>query len=199
MRKGFTEQFAAFQRFSKRHKDARLALFTVVDSPGGIPIAEILHDLGILGITSVMPSFEQNAGILSEEFMARWYASLDLLSCCSYAEGFGIPLIEAQACGTPVAATDCSAMSELARPAGWLVPGSRYWNAVHRAWWSRPDEDEILRAWEKAYQEGPSEERRKAARSFAEGYSLQESAKHWQAFLGAVQDHQALRGSEQDG
>ena len=29
--------------------------------------------------------------------MADWYGCLDVLSSCSYGEGFGIPLIEAQA------------------------------------------------------------------------------------------------------
>jgi glycosyltransferase involved in cell wall biosynthesis len=172
VRKGFPEQMAAFARFSRRHKDARLALFTVADGPGGVNLMEMASDMGIADKTVFMPGYEQVAGMLPEEFMAKWYGSLDILSLCSYAEGFGVPLIEAQACGTPVVATHFSAMAELAVEAGWLVEGHRFWNPQHRAWWLRPDEDSILRAWERAYQEGSSEGRSGRARDFALEYNI---------------------------
>ena len=38
--------------------------------------------------------------------MAGWYRSLDVLSACSYGEGFGLPILEAQACGSPAIVTD---------------------------------------------------------------------------------------------
>jgi glycosyltransferase involved in cell wall biosynthesis len=195
MRKGYAEQFAAFARFQARHKDARLAVFSVIDSPGGIPLAEMAHDLGIIENCMFMPSFEQNAGILDDDFMADWYGNLDVLSMCSYGEGFGVPLIEAQACGTPVVATNWSAMAELARPAGWLVQGDRYWNAAHRAWWSRPDEDDIVWAWEQAYQEHGDTMRRDRAVAFASQYSLEETRKRWVDLIGDVQDWQDVKGT----
>jgi glycosyltransferase involved in cell wall biosynthesis len=187
-RKGFCEQFAAFARFSQRHKDARLAVFSVADSVSGIPLAQIAGDMGILDRAVFMPSYEQVSGLLSEDFMAHWYGSLDVLSMCSMAEGFGLPLIEAQACGTPVVATDGSAMTELARPAGWLVEGHRWWNWSHRAWWVRPDEDAIVRAWEHAYQEAGNQDRRDRATAFARGYDLEHAAVDWKNLIRDVQD-----------
>jgi len=184
VRKGFPEQFAAFARFARRHKDARLALFTVPDGPGGVNLAEMASDLGILDRVVFMPAYEQIAGMLPEEFMAKWYGSIDVLSLCSYGEGFGVPLIEAQACGTPVVATDCSAMTELADSAGWLVAGRRFWNPQHRAWWFRPDENEIVKAWEAAYQIGGDPARAGRARDLALNYSVGHVRdKHWRPFL----------------
>ncbi len=184
VRKGFPEQFAAFKRFSKRHPDARLAMFTVPNGPGGVDLAEMAADMGILEKTIFMPAYEQIAGLLPEEFMAKWYSTLDVLSLCSYAEGFGVPLIEAQACGIPVVATDGSAMSELARTAGWLVKGHRFWNPQHRAWWYRPDEDGIVKAWEKAYQHARDPWRTKLCREFALGYSVDNVRDtYWAPFL----------------
>jgi glycosyltransferase involved in cell wall biosynthesis len=172
IRKNFQGQLAAFQRFSKRHKEAYLALFTVADSPRGLPLSQMAQDLGIADRVVFMPSYEQVCGMTPEEMVAAWYGSLDVLSLCSYGEGFGVPLIEAQACGTPVVTTDGSAMAELALAAGWLVRGQRFWNVTHRAWWVQPDEDAIVRAWEKAYQAAGNAERQAAAVHFASDYSI---------------------------
>ena len=83
--------------------------------------------------------------------MAAWYNGLDVLSLCSYGEGFGLPLIEAQACGIPVVTTDASAMSELCG-AGWLVSGTPFWTDGHQSWWVRPDAADITNAYEMAWQ-----------------------------------------------
>lgn len=191
IRKGFQDQLAAFQRFSRKHDDAWLALYTVADSPNGLPLAQIAADMGIGHRVIFMPSYEQVAGMTSEELVAVWYGSLDLLSLCSYAEGFGVPLIEAQACGTRVAGTDCSAITELVRPAGFLVSGRRLWNVTHRAWWIRPDEDAIVRAWERAYQEQGAArlEREARARAFALNYDVTRVQDlHWAPFMKRMED-----------
>jgi glycosyltransferase involved in cell wall biosynthesis len=183
VRKGFPEQMAAFARFSRRHKGVTLAMFTEAQGASGINLAEIAADLGIGDKTIFMPSYEQVAGMLPDELCAKWFGSIDVLSLCSYAEAFGVPLIEAQACGTPVIATDFSAMSELAYPAGWLVKGQRFWNPAHRAWWCRPDEDAIVKAYEKAYQEGPSQLRRDRAVAVASQYGIEHVQEmHWRPF-----------------
>jgi FkbM family methyltransferase len=187
IRKGFQRQLAAFQRFSRKHKDTTLALFTIADSVNGLPIAQMIKDLGIAERCVVMPSYEQVCGMAPEETVAVWYGSLDVLSMCSYGEGFGVPLIEAQACGTPVVATDCSAMTELAGPAGWLVEADRFWNITHRAWWYEPREDAIVRAWEKAYQEAGGQaaaERSVKAAGFAQRYSITAvRGAYWRPFM----------------
>lgn len=194
IRKGFQIQMAAFQRFARKHKDAYLALFTIADSANGLPLAQMASDLGIAERTVFMPTYEQVAGMAPDELVAAWYGSLDVLSMCSYGEGFGVPLIEAQACGTPVVATDGSAMAELARPAGWLVKGRRFWNVTHRAWWHEPDEDAVIRAWEKAYQERggkAAEERSEKAVYEASGYDvIAVRGMHWAPFMGRMAEAQ---------
>ena len=67
--------------------------------------------LGISGAVSYPDGYFYDMGLIDEEAMATWYNGLDVLSLCSYGEGFGLPLIEAQSCGIPVITTDGSAMS----------------------------------------------------------------------------------------
>jgi glycosyltransferase involved in cell wall biosynthesis len=63
-------------------------------------------------------------GIPAEK-MALLYNGFDVLASPSYGEGFGVPILEAQACGVPVIVTDWTAMTEL-MGAGWLVDGDPF-------------------------------------------------------------------------
>jgi glycosyltransferase involved in cell wall biosynthesis len=50
---------------------------------------------------------------LPEDHMAHVYSAMDVLTNVSTGEGFGIPIVEAQACGTPVIVGDWTSMGEL--------------------------------------------------------------------------------------
>ncbi len=150
-RKGFHEQLLAFSRFHARHPDSFLALHTSPVNNPGINLPGMAARLGISGAIAWPDSYSYDMGMITEEQMATWYRGLDILSLCSYAEGFGLPLIEAQACGIPVVTTDGSAMSELCG-GGWVVSGTPFWANGHGAWWKRPDVDDIEQAYEAAWQ-----------------------------------------------
>ena len=49
---------------------------------------------------------------LSEEQLGDWYRSIDCFISASYAEGFGLHLIESMACGVPVISTNYSAPND---------------------------------------------------------------------------------------
>lgn len=51
---------------------------------------------------------------LSHEEIARQYAACDIVSFVSLGEGFGVPIIEAQACGRPLITAAASPMREVA-------------------------------------------------------------------------------------
>ncbi|HTQ88665.1 MAG TPA: glycosyltransferase [Streptosporangiaceae bacterium] len=151
IRKGWHEQILAFARFHEKHPDSVLSLHTAAVNPQGLNLAGMCARLGITDAVRFPDDYAFATGLIGREQLATWYRGLDILSNCSYGEGFGIPLIEAQASGIPVVCTDASAMPELCG-AGWLVSGTPFWAPGPGSWWVRPDVDDIVDAYEAAWQ-----------------------------------------------
>jgi len=61
-------------------------------------------------------------GYVAEEHLPALYGLADLLVFPSLYEGFGLPPLEAMACGTPVITSDSSSLPEVVGEAGVMVP-----------------------------------------------------------------------------
>jgi glycosyltransferase involved in cell wall biosynthesis len=61
-------------------------------------------------------------GYVAEEHLPALYGLADLLVFPSLYEGFGLPPLEAMACGTPVITSDTSSLPEVVGEAGLMVP-----------------------------------------------------------------------------
>ena len=164
-RKSFPEVFTAFSMFLETHPDSVLYMHT--DALGlnqGINLEALRrsHQIPDANIRFVNQD-KYWLGEITTEQMSYMYSALDVLACPSYGEGFGIPIVEAQACGTPVIATDWTSMTELVSPeCGWLVDGDPWYNPGSASWWKRPAISEILDRFERAF-EARGEDRRSAA------------------------------------
>lgn len=190
VRKGYSEQFHAFARFRKDHPDALLLVHALPQMPNNqLNLVALAQRLGIFDHVKFSDQYAYVTGSIKPTSLAEWYGCLDVLSSCSYGEGFGIPIIEAQACGTPVIVTRGSAMTELAGP-GWAVDGQPFWNPVHQADWQVPSIEGIHRAYDKAYRYAAS--KRAAAREFAMTYDADRVLlEHWKPALDFLADHYA--------
>jgi glycosyltransferase involved in cell wall biosynthesis len=151
-RKGFQQALQAFREFYGRHDDARLYLHTV-----GTPLHGQGEDLAALIQALELP---QHAVIFTDQYaamlnplplpvMAKIYSAMDVLLNPAFGEGFGIPVLEAQACGVPAVVTNFSAMQETCG-AGWKVGCRPQWTGQN-SWMAQPDVGEIVEALEDCY------------------------------------------------
>ncbi len=150
-RKGFNEAFAAFGAFRREHPDAVLYVHS---DRAGMGTSFSLDELaGAHGIPEHSIRFPDIYGYQmgwSAEMMAAAYTAFDVLLAPSHGEGFCVPLIEAQACGTPVIASNFTAQPELIG-AGWAVRGQQLWDVAHKAFYMVPFIDSIIDALNEAY------------------------------------------------
>lgn len=61
------------------------------------------------------------AGFIDDAELPLWYAAATVFTLPSLYEGFGIPLLESMACGTPVVTTTSSSLPEVVGDAGLIV------------------------------------------------------------------------------
>lgn len=102
---------------SKRRVPQRL-LIVGADLPGDSPFREVISELGLEREVVVR-------GYASREEMVLVYNATDLLVYPSSYEGFGMPVLEAMACGTPVVAMNNTAFPEFAGGVAHLLPDAR--------------------------------------------------------------------------
>jgi len=144
-RKGLQEQIIAFAYFHEKHPDSRLLVHSFAQPREGLNVKNLADYYGIANAIMLPDQYAYACGLMDTPTMARWYGCLDVLLNCSYGEGFGLPVVEAQACGVPVIVTNASSMTELCG-SGWKVSGEDFFVDGHDAMWTRPNVSGILSA-----------------------------------------------------
>ena len=92
----------------RAHNEIEQKLLIVGDDPRGRSQSQTLaHRLRIQDSVTFVP-------FVSEQLLPMVYAAADLLVFPSFEEGFGLPIIEAMACGTPVVSSNAASMPEVA-------------------------------------------------------------------------------------
>jgi glycosyltransferase involved in cell wall biosynthesis len=115
------------------------------------------------------PHYRYVTGLLPQEYLVDVYNAADVFLQSSQGEGFGIPIVEAQASGCPVIVTNFSAMKELCF-SGVMVPGTK-WMHTPGAYQMIPNVGNLAGALEWAQQsDGRAEVWRQVARAGALEY-----------------------------
>lgn len=192
-RKGFNEAFAAFGAFHKDHPEAVLYVHSDPNGMGsGLNLRELaMHSAIPPHALKFAATYDIQLGAYNDEMMAAIYTAFDVLLAPSHGEGFCVPLIEAQACGTPVIVSDFSAQPELVG-AGWKVNGQPWWDHSQRARYIVPLVSSVLSALDAAY-EADREAMVKPAIKFASRYDIDTVFdEHWVPFLETLEPAEPL-------
>jgi glycosyltransferase involved in cell wall biosynthesis len=151
-RKAFAENITAFSIFAKDKPDAKLYLHTdPFGGAGGWNLFVLCESLGIRPEQVLFPDMADYKYGIDTETLAAFYTTMDVMLTPSYGEGFGVPTIEAQACGTRVIGSNWAATPDLVSTDSWLVDGQPSWDAGQNAWWQTPSIPSIVNALEEAY------------------------------------------------
>jgi glycosyltransferase involved in cell wall biosynthesis len=110
-RKNLPALIKAFSIFAKNKPDTVLYMHTQIRDAGW-NIDELVNTYGISDKAFTTSNFNAIKGI-SDIDLVKIYNLFDLFVLPTMAEGFGLPILEAQSCGIPVLVTDFSACSEL--------------------------------------------------------------------------------------
>lgn len=195
-RKAFPENLLAFKAFREKHPEAVLYLHTLETiSSGGIDFRALMDNLGLPRDSVIFcDQYFYTLGF-PEEYMADAYRSMDVLLAASMGEGFGLPILEAQACGTPVITTRATSMPELTWAGYCVEPACKFWTPLN-AWAVLPSVDGIIEALEKVYDWDEDERARVTTRAvgYAQDYSWDAVVdRYWRPFLEELEGE--LKGS----
>ena len=121
---------------------------------------------------------------IPNEAMAAIYTATDVLLASTLGEGFGLTVLEAQACGTVAVVNNFSAQPELLGE-GWLTEGQPYWDGAQLAWFNTPNIPSIVDGLEAAYARGKG--RSDKARQHALKYDADRVwAEYWRPYLASL-------------
>jgi glycosyltransferase involved in cell wall biosynthesis len=151
-RKAYGELILAFSIFAKNKPDAVLYLHT--DSfghAGGWNLINILSSLGVNKNQVIFPNPQDYRFGLAQKDLAALYTRMDVMLAPSLGEGFGVPTVEAQACGTRIIGSNWAATPDLVSPDSWLTDGQLTWDAGQDAWWMTPNVSSLVNALEDSY------------------------------------------------
>ena len=192
-RKAFPQALRAFAELHHQHPDTRLYLHTFQKTDQGLHLPLLLPELGVpTEAVYWTDQIDLAFGLVGN--MADVYNAMDVLLMPSYGEGFGIPAVEAQACGIPVIVNNFSAQPEL-RFEGWLTDGAPFFDVTQNAWFNQPSVVSIYECLDEAYRTAESlrGKSREAALAYDADRVLEE---HWKPAFSALKKRLAEREPE---
>lgn len=183
-RKGFCQAIQAFAQLKENIPEAVLYLHTLMEPDDGENLYAMCNSLGVVPMVSDQYKYATGTPAV---YVAALLNCFDVLLNPAWGEGFGLTMLEAQACGTPVIGTNFSATPEVAPAAvgNWLVPGQGVWTGFD-SWQKEPNVEAITWALERAYGEPDAERlmRRVSVAKHAKQYeAVTVTEKYWKPAL----------------
>lgn len=166
-RSAIPRQLEMIKMFIDRNPDikTRIYLHTELDSPSGFNLTTVLGMLGLTNVAACADNYRYFAAEYNDVAMAKMYNACDATMACTLSEGFGMPIIESMACGTPVVAGNYTSMTELLKPVTpelLVDPVTTIWEQVPAKYYLA-DMDKAVDALEHIANSDPEKYRQKLA------------------------------------
>lgn len=192
-RKAFTQHIRAFKELHDRHPDSAMYIHCTKGANGengGVDLTAYCKFVGLeIGKDIFFPDELTILNGYPDEFLNSVYNASDVLASVTMGEGFGVPILEAQACGCPVITGDWTAMPEITF-SGWKVHQSEaqeWWTTLGAIQYS-PNWQAIHNCMEQAYQKKGNQFMRdkafKGAKQFDADIVVE---KYWRPALETIQ------------
>jgi len=110
-----------FKKFYKKYQDSHLIMFT--NPTVGFPRGYDLRAYAAFNKISHRVYFPEHDPIIdpwTNQALREMYSVSDIYFTMTLGEGFGVPILESMACGTPVIGPRNSTISELVEGTGWV-------------------------------------------------------------------------------
>lgn len=206
-RKAFRIQFEALKIFAQNNPKIKTLLYLHTDPTprlGGLNLIQLINDLNLLSFIDIVTSSPIKISHVpfTQQELCALYNSFDIFLNASVAEGFGVPIVEAQACGVPVITHNFSSMPELTHygyssksvqnvqldiaPVEFVFPeyveGGQEITNEQRKMGTRnmPNSVEIAKGIEKVYQNLSEEKAKEAHEWVADNFSFQVIGEAWE-------------------
>lgn len=220
-RKLYPDLFAAFRKFLDQSENKKYYLYCHTSYPDlGWDIPELLQEYGLAShvlFTYICPETKEifpslfHGAVAQSPFTGRWGSTLsnvkngasyeqlssiintfDLYTQYANCEGFGLPYVEAAACGVPVCGTDYSAMeSEIRKLEGYpIAPAALYKELETGCMRAVPDNDlaafYFLAFFSKTDEERQAEGKKTRA-NFEKHFQWYMSGKKWEDYVDSIE------------
>ena len=221
-RKLYPDLFEAFRAFLDKSDDKNVMLYCHTSYPDlGWDIPELLQQHGLAShvlFTYICPETKRpfpsvfKGAVAQSPFTGKWGSTLsnvkngvsyedlssimnlfDLYTQYANCEGFGLPYVEAAACGVPVCGTDYSAMeSEIRKLEGYPIkPAALYKELETGCLRAVPDNNAAAEYFDKFFNEYTDEEREELGKRtrelFTQNFQWHMSGKKWEDYFDSVE------------
>ena len=154
VRKAFGEMADAMSAFMRDRSDVVWMIHTEPNGHSeGVNIPRLIAHLGIDPQRVRYPHPVHFRNGIPQDAIAQLYSAADVQLLTSMGEGFGIPAVEGQACGTPVIVSDFSAQAELVGAHGKKVLVQRVWDEYQASFFAIPNVAAITAALQEVYED----------------------------------------------
>jgi len=192
-RKQIPFKLLVFKEFLKNHPKSKLFLFTnpTVHFPKGYNIRGFVNQLGLEDHV-FFPKYDPIIEPWSIKELVELYNSADIYLTTTLGEGFGVPMLESMACGTPVVGPRNSTIPELVGDHGYIYEISNDFEFVP-VWiptlqvYPAPSKISLLKTLDHIYHNQIElKEKSLASRLFAEQYSWKNIIPLWEKLIKGI-------------